>query len=119
MIKSAFISAFIGGLFGTFTFHVLDACFVKIMNRFFCEDEESFWENHQFENSLEKADNLCEIGYTFQRNEIIYKKISGKKWFAEILIPDDDQFEIGCELTIENYIYKKIGKKAWTIESLN
>ena len=26
------------------------------------------------------------------------KKISGKKWFAEILIPDDDQFEIGCEL---------------------
>ena len=118
MFKSAFIG-FIGGLFGTFAFHVLDACFVKIMNRFFCEDEESFWENHQFDDSLEKADDLCEIGYTFQRNEIIYKTISGKKWFAEILIPDDDQFEIGCELTIENYIYKKIGEKAWTIESLN
>ena len=32
------------------------------------------------------------------------KKISGKKWFAEIVIPDDDEFEIGCELKIENYI---------------
>ena len=116
MIKSAFIG-FIGGLFGTFAFHVLDACFVKIMNRFFCE--EAFWESHQFEDSLEKADDLCEIGYTFQKNEIIYKKISGKKWFAEILIPDDDQFEIGCELTIKNYIYKEIGEKAWIVEGLN
>ena len=91
MIKSAFI----GALLGTFAFHVLDACFVKIMNRFFCE--EAFWESHQFEDSLEKADDLCEIGYTFQRNEVIYKKILRKKWFAEILIPEDDQFEIGCE----------------------
>ena len=49
----------------------------------------------------------------------IYKKILGKKWFAEILIPEDDQFEIGCELTIENYTYKKIGEKAWIIENLN
>ena len=115
MIKSAFI----GALIGTFAFHVLDAFFVAIYNRFICEesDEESFWENRQFEDSLEEADDLCEIGYTFQRNEVIYKKISEKKWFAEILIPDDDQFEIGCELTIENYIYKKNGEKSWTIES--
>ena len=97
---------------------MLDAFFVAIYNRFIC-DEESFWENRQLEDSLEKADDLCEIGYTFQRNEIIYKKISGKEWFAEILSPDDDQFEIGCVLTIENYIYKKIGEKAWIIEGLN
>ena len=71
MIKSAFIG-FIGGLFGTFAFHVLDACFVKIMNRFFCK--ESFWENRQFEDSLEKADDLCEIGYTFQRKRSFTKK---------------------------------------------
>ena len=117
MIKSAFI----GALIGTFAFHVLDAFFVAIYNRFIWEesDEESFWENRQFEDSLEEADDLCEVGYTFQRNEIIYKKISGNKWFAEILIPDDDQFEIGCELMIENYIYKKIGEKAWIIEGLN
>ena len=115
MIKSAVI----GALFGTLAFHVLDALICKIHNSFFCEDEESFWENRQFEDSLEDADDLCDIGYTFQRNEIIYKKISEKKWFAEILIPDDDQFEIGCELTIENYIYKKIGEKAWIIEGLN
>ena len=82
-------------------------------------DEETFWESRQFENSLEKAGDLCEVGYTFQKNEIVYKKISGKKWFAEILIPDDDEFEIGCELTIDNYIYKKIGEKAWTIEKIN
>ena len=81
----------------------------------FTIDEESFW-NHPFEDTLEKADDFCEIGYTFQRNEVIYKKISEKKWSAEILIPDDDEFEIGCELTIENYIYKKIGEKFWTIE---
>ena len=79
-------------------------------------DEERFWEHHPFEDPLEKADDFCEIGFTFQKNEIIYKKISEKKWFAEILIPDDDEFEIGCELAIENYIYKKIGEKAWTIE---
>ena len=115
MIKSAFI----GALFGTLAFHVLDALICKIHNRFFLNDEESFWENRQFDDSLEKADDLCEISYTFQRNEVIYKKISRKKWFAEILIPDEDQFDIGCELTIENYIYKKIGEKAWTIESLN
>ena len=48
-----------------------------------------------------------------------FTKNSGKKWFAEILIPDDHEFEIGCELKIENYIYKKIGKKAWTIEKIN
>ena len=71
MIKSAFI----GALIGTFAFHVLDALICKIHNSFFCEDEESFWENRQFEDSLEKADDLCEIGYTFQRHEVIYKKI--------------------------------------------
>ena len=37
-------------------------------------DEENFWESHPFQNSSEKADDLCEIGYTSQRNEIIYKK---------------------------------------------
>ena len=79
-------------------------------------DEERFWESHPFEDPSEKADDFCEIGFTFQKNEIIYKKISEKKWFAEILIPDGDEFEIGCELEIENYIYKKIGEKAWTIE---
>ena len=76
-------------------------------------------EPRQFENSLEKADDLCEVGYTFQKNEIVYKKISGKKWFAEILNPDDDKFEIGCELTVDNYLYKKISEKAWTIEKIN
>ena len=79
MIKSAFI----GALFGTLAFHVLDACFVKIMNRFFCEEE--FWESHQFEDSLEEADDLCEIGFTFQRNEVIYKKIGEKAWIIESL----------------------------------
>ena len=110
-----------GALIGSFAFNYLAAFLKEFYNHFICEksDEESFWESHQFEDSLETADDLCEVGYTFQRNEIIYKKISGNKWFAEILIPDDDQFEIGCELTIENYIYKKIGEKAWTIESLN
>ena len=107
MIKSAFI----GALFGTFAFHVLDAFFVKIMNRFFCEDEESFWENHQFEDSLEKADDLCEIGYTFPKNEVIYKKIAEKKWLSEL--PHTDHFEI------ENYVYEKIGDKTWIIERLN
>ena len=37
-------------------------------------DEERFWESHPFEDTLEKSDDFCEIGYTFQRNEIIYKK---------------------------------------------
>ena len=86
------------------------------MNRFTQEEEEIFWERHPFEDPSEKADDLCEIGYTFKKNEIIYKKISEKKWFAEILIPDDDQLEIGHEFEIENYIYTKIGEKAWTIE---
>ena len=89
------------------------------IRRYFTSDEESFWENHPFEDTLEKADDLCEIGYNFQRNEIIYKKISENKWSAEILIPDDDEFEIDYELTIENYIYKKIGEKLWTIERLD
>ena len=59
MIKSAFI----GALIGTFAFHVLDTFFVAIYNRFICE--EAFLESHQFEDSLEEADDLCEIGYTF------------------------------------------------------
>ena len=107
-----------GALIGSFAFNYLAVFLKAFHDHFICEesDEEAFWESH---DSLEEADDLCEIGYTFQRNEIIYKKISGKKWFAEILISDDDQFEIGCELTIENYFYKKIGEKAWTIESLN
>ena len=92
-------------------------CLLEDIFSFFARsDEERFWESHPFEDTLEKADDFCEIGYTFQRNEIIYKKISEKAWFVEILIPDADHFEIGCELTIENYIYKKIGEKAWMIE---
>ena len=109
-------STFIGGFIGAFAFYGLAAFLEEMYYRWKAGDEETFWENHPFENYLEKADDLCEIGYTFQKNEIIYKKISGKKWFAEILIPDDDEFEIGCELKIENYIYKKFGEKAWTIE---
>ena len=89
------------------------------LHRYFANDEELFWESHPFESSLEKADDLCEIAYTFQRNEIIYKKTSEKGWIAEMLIPDNGEFEIGCELKIENYIYKKIGEKAWTIEKIN
>ena len=77
MIKSAFI----GALLGTFAFHVLDALICKIHNSFICNDEESFWENRRFEDSLEKADDLCEIGYTFQRNEVIYKKSLEKSGF--------------------------------------
>ena len=115
MIKSAFI----GALFVTLAFHVLDACFVKIMNRFFCNDEESFWENHQFEDSLEKPDDLCEIGYTFQKNEVVYKKIAEKKWLSELSLPHTDHFEIGWEIKIENYVYEKIGDKTWIIERLN
>ena len=117
MIKSAFISAFIGGLFGTFAFHVLDACFVKIMNRFFCE--ESFWERHQFEDSLEKADDLCQIGHTFKKDDFVCKKIAEKKWLSEISIPHTDHFYIGWEIKIENYVYEKIGDKTWTIERIN
>ena len=105
-------SAFIGGFMGAFAFFVVE----EMYYRFIRNDEESFLGSRQFEDSLEKADDLCEVGYTFQRNEIIYKKICQKKWLAEILTPDDDQFETGCELTIENFIYKKNGEKSWTIE---
>ena len=86
-------SAFIGGFMGAFAFHALAAFFEDIYYRFICSDEEAFWESRHFEDSLEKADDLCEVGYNFQKNEIIYKKISEKKWLAEILTPDDDQFE--------------------------
>ena len=100
-IKTSLIHYF--ALYGVYRFFS-DICLRFIWK---ASDEELFWESHPFKDALEKDDDFCEIGYTFQRNEIIYKKISGKKWFAEILIPDDDEFEIGCELTIENYIYKK------------
>ena len=112
-IKGALIRLF--AAYGVFVF-LEDLYYIFICKE---SDEETFCESRQFENSLEKADSLCEVGYTFQKNEIIYKKISGKKWFAEILTPDDDEFEIGCELTIDNYIYKKLGEKAWTIEKIN
>ena len=104
MIKSAFI----GALFGTLAVHVLDELICKIHNRFICEDEESFWENHQFEDSLEKADDLCEIGYTFQKNEVIYKKISGKKWFAEILASFrlDYEYEIEYEYDFSILVFR-------------
>ena len=102
-------SAFIGGFLGAFAFNAL----YVFIDRFVCcdeeEEEEAFWESHQFEDSLEKADELCEVGYTFQRNEMIYKKISEKKWLAELL-PYDDKFEIGYELEIDDYLYKKLVK---------
>ena len=109
-------SAFIGGFLGAFAFNAL----YVFIDRFVCcdeEEEEAFWESHQFEDSLEKADELCEVGYTFQRNEMIYKKISEKKWLAELL-PYGDKFEIGYELEIDDYLYKKIGEKCWTIEKI-
>ena len=71
-------SAFMGALIGSFAFNYLSAFFKAFYNHFICEDDESFWENHQFEDPLEEADNLCQIGHTLQRNEINYKKISEK-----------------------------------------
>ena len=111
-IKEFFISGF--AFLGAYVF--FKNVYFVFFHKYFASDEELFWENHPFESSLEKADDLCEIGYTFQRNEIIYKKISGKKWFVEILMPDTGEFDIGFELNIDNYIYKKIGKRTWTIE---
>ena len=52
----------------------------------YTHEEETFWERYPFEDTLEKADDLCEIGYTFQKNELIFKKISktvGLQRFAE------------------------------------
>ena len=112
-------SAFIGALIGTFAFHFLDAIICKIHNRFFLNKEESFWERHQFEDSLEQADDLCQIGHTFKKDEFVCKKIAEKKWLSEISIPQTDHFEIGWEIKIENYVYEKIGDKTWTIERLN
>ena len=64
-------------LFGFFTaygaFSLLKDIFFLFTREYFTSDEESFWESHPFEDTLEKADDFCEIGYTFQRNEIIYK----------------------------------------------
>ena len=111
-IKKFLISGF--AFLGAYVF--FENVYFLFLHRYFANDEELFWESHPFESSLEKADDLCEIGYTFQRNEIIYKKTSEKGWIAEILIPDNGEFEKGCELKIENYIYRKIGEKAWTIE---
>ena len=88
----------------------------KTIKRFFYDDEGAFWENHPFEDVLETADDLCEIGYAFQKNEVVYKKISEKAWFVKILIPNECPFDIGHEFMIEDYLYKKIGEKAWTIE---
>ena len=111
------IKTILFGFFGVYgAFSLLSYICFLFTREYVTSDEERFWESHPFEDTLEKADDFCEIGYTFQRNEIIYKKISEKGWFAEILIPDNDEFEIGCELKIENYIYKKNGEKAWTIE---
>ena len=112
MIKSAFI----GALFGTLAFHVLDALICKIHNRFFLNDEEAFWERHQFE---EEADDLCQIGHTFKKDEFVCKKIAETKWLSELSIPHTDHFEIGWEIKIENYVYEKIGDKTWTIERIN
>ena len=70
--------AFIGGFMGSLTFWgCLYIYFLfKLKESDEEEEEEEFWESRQFEDSLEKADDLCEVGYNFQRNEIIYKKIS-------------------------------------------
>ena len=69
-------SAFIVGFIGAFAFYGLAAFLEEMYYRWKAGDEEIFWESHQFENSLEKFGDLCEVGHTFQRNEIIYKKIS-------------------------------------------
>ena len=77
------------------------------------------WSGRRFDDTLEKADDLCEVGFTFQRNDFIYKKIDQKKWLAEILIPDEDKLKTGCKLKIHGYVYTKIGKKFWTIEKMS
>ena len=81
-------------------------------------DEESFWESHVFEDSLEQADDLCEVGYTFKLDGTTYRKISGKKWFVEISDPDGGIFKPGFELEIDGYLYTKINEKVWTIEKI-
>ena len=54
--------------------------FQKISSIFSSEDI-----SQATKKALEKADDLCEIGYNFQRNEIIYKKIGEKFWTIERL----------------------------------
>jgi len=93
--------------------------FPKISRFIFSEDEEMIRENHVFESALEKADDLCEVGYMFQKTRLFTKKIAEKSWLAEILLPDACSFELGHELTIENYSYKQIDEKPWTIKRLD
>ena len=40
-----------------------------------------------FEDSLEKADDFCEIGFTFQKKGFIYKKISEKSGLLKYQSP--------------------------------
>ena len=55
-------------LIGFFTTYGVLAFLENMYYRFIWKesDEETFWESHQFE-----AGDLCEVGYTFQKNEII------------------------------------------------
>ena len=107
---------FEGFIFGYAAGLLLKKMFFFIREFFTSDEETPLLDRRLFECPLEKADDLCEIGYKFQRDEIVYKKISEKKWLAEILVDDNDSFDIGNELEMENYIYTKIGKKVWTIE---
>ena len=66
-IKNSLIYCF--ALFGAYLF--FENVFFVFFHKYFASDEELFWESHPFESSLEKADDLCEIGFTFKRNEII------------------------------------------------
>ena len=67
---------------------------------------------------ISEAALLCEVGETFQKNDIVFRKISEKKWLAETL--DYDGFYIGFGgVVIDNYIYKKIGEKVWSIKKIN
>ena len=64
----------IGFFIGYGAFRLLTDIFFLFTREYFTSNEERFWESHPFEETLEKADDFCEIGYTFQRNEIISKK---------------------------------------------
>ena len=67
MDKSSFIRAF-----------TRDAA-LYLFYRLTMSEEEAFRKSRQFEKPLEKAYDLCEVGYTFERNGIIYKKNLSKK----------------------------------------
>ena len=61
-IKEFLISGFV--LYGAYVF--FEDIYFPFLHKYFASDEELFRESHPFESSL-KADDLCEIGYTFQK----------------------------------------------------